>query len=286
MRLVVVCEQPADESVLGFLSSLPAVRGIDIHVISGSDGSHPTVRVLRQIPTLDGGGSRLSVAESKSAQQRLAICGPGSTHELLARYCARIDANFVIVMMAPTDRFTYRWSASVAERLACHFPVLAIPAEGASNAFDLERRIRWLVPLDGSPSAEAVLDPLRSLTSWLPSDITLLQPLEYAYLWQSRVARSRLASMAKVGPSISDSCDYLARVADRGFAGSPTRVCCATDSDAVRSIVRLANSSAIDAVAIGLSNRWRITRLLAAELNELLLRRVRKPILLFGSTSR
>jgi hypothetical protein len=59
-----------------------------------------------------------------------------------------------------------------------------------------------------------------------------------------------------------------------------------TEADGVRSIVRLANSSAIDVVAIGLSNRWRITRLLAAELNEVLLRRLRKPVLLFGSISR
>jgi hypothetical protein len=121
---------------------------------------------------------------------------------------------------------------------------------------------------------------------WAASDITLLQPLEFARFWRERVGRNHLGSVSEIGPSISDSSDYLARIAERGFANSPNRVCCATDSDVARSIVRLANSSAIDAVAIGLSNRWRMTRLLAAELNELLFRKVRKPVLLFGSPSR
>jgi len=71
-------------------------------------------------------------------------------------------------------------AASLAERLAWHFPVLAIPAEGTAAAIDTGRQIRWLVPLDGSPTAEAILDALDSLANWLPTDITLLQPLEYA----------------------------------------------------------------------------------------------------------
>jgi nucleotide-binding universal stress UspA family protein len=74
-------------------------------------------------------------------------------------------------------------------------------------------------------------------------------------------------------------------MADLVFVNTPARICCVTDCDPVRSILRLANSSAIDAVAIGLSKRWRVTRLLAAELNELLLRKVQKPVLLFGSAS-
>ena len=180
MRLVVYCERPADASVEGFISGLPAVPAIDIHVISGSDRHNLAVRVLRQVHGRDCGSTDSHVTESKSARQLLANCGPGSIHEVLARYCARIDANLVIVMLAPADRLAHRWSASLAERLARHFAVLAIPADATSIAFDMDRRVRWLVPLDGSPSAEAIIDPLRSVTDWLPSDITLLQPLEYA----------------------------------------------------------------------------------------------------------
>jgi nucleotide-binding universal stress UspA family protein len=88
-----------------------------------------------------------------------------------------------------------------------------------------------------------------------------------------------------MGPSISDSSDYLARMAELVFVNTPTRICCVTDPDPVRSILLLANSSAIDAVAIGLSKRWRLTRLFAAELNELLLHKVQKPVLLFRSAS-
>ena len=288
MRLVVFCEQPADASSLEFLSGIPAVPEIDIHVVIGSDrrnGQNLTVRVLRPDSGLSDSGNRLARIESKLAQELLSKCGPGNIHERLARYCARIDANLVIVKVAANRAATWG-TASLAERLAWHFPVLTIPAEGNAAAIDTGRRMRWLVPLDGSPSAEAILDPLDSLANWLPSDITLLQPLEYARLWQRRVGRKQRASIARLGPSVLDSCEYLAGMAESRFADSPTRVCCSTESNTVRSIVRLANSSAFDAVAIGLSNRWRITRLLAAELNELLLRHVRKPVLLLQSGSR
>ena len=288
MRLVVFCGRPADASALEFLSSIPAVPELDIHLVTGSDqrnGQKLTVRVLRQDSGLSDSGNRLTRIESKPAQELLFKCGPGNIHEQLARYCARIHANLVIVKVA-ADRATAWGTASLAERLAWHFPVLAIPAEGNAAAIDTGRRMRWLVPLDGSPSAEAILDPLDSVANWLPSDITLLQPLEYAGLWQMRVGGTQRASIARLGPSISDSCEYLAGIAESRFANSPTRVCCSTESNTVRSIVRLANSSAFDAVAIGLSNRWRITRLLAAELNEQLLRRVRKPVLLLQSGPR
>jgi nucleotide-binding universal stress UspA family protein len=287
-RLVVFCERPADAFSLEFLSSIPAVPELDIHLVTGSDqrnGQNLTVREVRQDSGLSDSGNRLTRIESKPAQELLSKCGPGNVHELLARYCARIDANLVIVK-GGADRAATWGAASLAERLARHFPVLAVPAGGTAAAIDTGRRVRWLVPLDGSPWAEAILDPLDSLANWLPSDITMLQPLEYARLWQKRVGSKQRASIARLGPSILDSCEYLAGMADSRFADSPTRVCCSTESNAVRSIVRLSNSSAFDAVAIGLSNRWRITRLLAAELNELLLRRARKPLLLLQSGSR
>jgi nucleotide-binding universal stress UspA family protein len=289
MRLVVFSEQPAVASILGFLSGVAAVPEMEVHVVVGSNrrnGKNPTVRVLRQDSGLSTSGNRLTRFDSKPAQDLLSRCGPGNTYEVLARYCAKIGANLVIVTAGAAGRAATWGTTSLAERLAWHFPVLAIPAEGTAGAIETGRRVRWLVPLDGSPSAEAIVDPLAFVANWLPSDITLLQPLEYARLWQNRVGRMQPASIARLGPSILDSSEYLAGIAGSRFANSPTRVCCTTEADAVRSIVRLANSSAIDAVAMGLSNRWRITRLLAAELNELLLRRVRKPVLLLQSGSR
>jgi hypothetical protein len=164
--------------------------------------------------------------------------------------------------------------------------VLAVPTDEHAVSFETSHgRIRWLVPLDGSVYAEAILDPLSSLSGWIPSDITLVQPAEFARLWTSRITSSRLSGAPRMGPSISDSWDYLSRVAHSRFGDSPARVSSATDADSVSSIIRLANASAIDAVAIGLSNRWRITRYLAAEFNEPLLGRVNKPILLFKRAS-
>lgn len=287
MRRVVFFEHPADASILGFLSGVAAVPAMEVHVVGANrrNVQYPTVQVLRQDSGLSNSGNRLARLDSQPAQDLLSRCGPGNTHEVLARYCATIGAHLVIVKVAANRAATWG-AASLAERLALHFPVLVIPAEGNAATIEAGRRMRWLVPLDGSPSAEAILDPLDSIAKWLPSEVTLFQPLEYARLWQRRVGRNQRASFARLGPSILDSSEYLAGLGESRFAGSPTRVCCSTESHAVGSIVRLANSPAFDAVAIGLSNRWRITRLLAAELNELLLRRVRKPVFLVQSRSR
>jgi hypothetical protein len=288
VRVLVYSEQPTDKFVPQFLARMPSVRGLDVHIVGGSERQNRhnlAVRLLRPLRAIAGRDNRNCLVESKSAQRLLAKCGPGDVHEILARYGAKVSASLVIVTQTPANRINGWWSPSLAERLAYHIPVLAIPAHHASALFDMERRLRWLVPLDGSPYAEASLKPLRSVARWLPSDVTLLQPLAFARLWRDRIGGSRSASVAKMGPSISDSSDYLARMAELVFVDTPMRICCATDTDPVRSILRLANSSAIDAVAIGLSKRWRVTRLLAAELNELLLRKVQKPVLLFGSAS-
>jgi hypothetical protein len=286
MRIVVYSDGSTDEPVLRFLSHIPAVPGLDVHVVDGSERQKSQdlmVRVLRPAHALPGGPSRLTDAESVFAQALLAKCGPGRVHERLARYCAKVSANLIVVTMPRTNCIAPWWIPSRAERLASHTPVLAIPHENSSVLSEMaQRRLRWLVPLDGSTSAEKILYPLRCLAGWLPSDFTFIQPLAFAGLWRDRVARNQLGPVSKLGPSISDSSDYLARVAEWGFANSPTRVCCTIDSDAVRSIVRLANSPAIDAIAIGLSKRSRITRLLALELNDLLLRKVHKPILLLA----
>lgn len=283
LRLVVYCEGSIDESALRFLSRISTLSQADVHFIGGSDGwfeKQPTVEVRRPVGSLRSREYRLSVSKTQSAQALLAKCGRGKVDEVVARYCKRLAANLVIVPLRLDHRGL--WSVGLAERLGRSFPVLAVPAgQGSDSIGESRARLRWLVPLEGSKVAEAILGPLSSLTTWLPSDITLIQPLPFAKLWRHRFAQNEWDSPSTIEPSIFDSQDYLTRSLHRNFSDSPLRVCCAIDSDGVAAIVRLANSPAIDAVAIGLSNNWPISRFLTGELNELILRQVRKPVLLF-----
>jgi nucleotide-binding universal stress UspA family protein len=283
-RVVVYRAGSADESVLPFISRLPVAPKLNVHIISGSKRQNGTNLAVNVVPLRQDRGNLLDGVDSQIAQDLLAKCGPGNVPELLIRYSTRIAASLVVMPAAPSNGFTGWWSTSLAERVSRYIPVLAIPAGVPLGPLDTQRRLRWLVPLDGSAAAEAVLEPLRSIASWLPSDITLLQPLQFASLWRSRVAKSRVAQ--QIGPSIADSWDYLSQIASIYNFASPTRACCTTDSDSVCSIGRLANGPGIDAVALGFSNRGRFTRLVAAELSELLHAKVRKPVLMFRRAAR
>lgn len=283
LRLVVYCEGSIDESVLQFLSRSSKLSQADVHFIGGSDGwceKELTTEVRSSVGGMQSSEYKLSVDKTQSAQALLANCRPGKVDEVLARYCRSLAANLVIVPLRIDRRGL--WSVGLAEKLARSFPVLAVPVgQGLEQIGMSGSRLRWLVPLEGSMVAEAILGPLSSLTAWLPSDITLIQPLPFAKSWQHRLTKNDWDPPSMIDPSISDSKDYLTKCLRREFADSPRRVCCTTDSNGVASIVQLAHSRAIDALALGLSNRWPISRFFIGELNELILRQVRKPILLF-----
>lgn len=280
-QVVVYSDAALDTSVLRFLERTMPLSKFDIHYISRSSGSqHDQLTVQVKHSVRKQGDYQISFDATQTADALLAKCGPGRTDDLLARYSKRIGADLVIVPML-SDRLLL-WTNNIAERLARHFPVLAVPTGAAIERTDLSSRpLRWLVPLEGSIVAESILGPLSSLTNWLASEVTLIQPLDLASGWSDRIVSDPFATSSKLAPSIGDSTDYLMRCARHKFTNAQVRVCCTTGSDAVSSILHLADSSTIDAVAIGLSNRWPISRYLTAELNELVLRRVRKPILLF-----
>ena len=106
----------------------------------------------------------------------------------------------------------------MSERLANYIPVLSVPVT-SHGPFDASVHFRWLVVLDGSAFAEAILYPLRSITRWLPSDVSLLQPLEFAQLWNQRIAARQPSELARMGVSIADSNEYLRYIAEQKCAG-------------------------------------------------------------------
>lgn len=280
-QLVVYCEGAGDAALLRFLLRTALLSKCDIHVLSRARGSHEDELTMQVIPSVSRrGGFQVPFDETRTAEAILAKSGPGRVHELLARYSKRIGADLVIVPIPPNRNRL--WSSSIAERLARYIPVLAVPIESALEGDGFSSRpFRWLVPLEGSMVAETILGPLSSLTTWLPSEVTLIQPLDLASLWSDRVVGDHFSTSSSLSPSIWESNEYLLRCARHRFNNAQVRICCTTGSDALSSILHLADSSTFDAVAIGLSNRWRISRYLTAELNELVLRSVRKPVLLF-----
>ena len=266
-KVVVVCEQVQDRSVQRLIDVLSSFPRLEPHVIE-----LPSSECSRTV----FGGAQAEAVWSATA--------PGEIHERIVRYCRRTAANLVIVPESFKGQKRSWWRESLAEKLARYVSVLSLPNQtNYQQLIGSQRPVRWLVALDGSSAAEQILAPLGAMTSWLPSEVLLIQPLNYAQQWRNRVASHHPASIARMGVSIADSAEYLQRIAKRQLAGVSTRVCSVSGGNSAAALLRQVNSSAVDAVALGLSNQYRFTRRLTGEFNELIFNKVEKPRLLLAT---
>lgn len=196
-KVVVVCEQVQDRSAQQLIDILSSFQSLERHVI--------------ELPASESSRVVLGGAEAEAVWN---ATSPGKTHERIARYCRRTAANLVIVPESVKGQKRSWWRESLVEKLARYVSVLSLRNQtNYQQLIGSQRRIRWLVALDGSSAAEQILAPLRAIISWLPSEVLLIQPLSYAQQWRNRLASHRPASIARMGVSIADSTEYLQRIA-------------------------------------------------------------------------
>ena len=277
VRVVAVCNQPT--AISSLVDCIATSTDIELHVLETTSVSANESPMVSLYPSRIGEMDwRSQSTMRENAGTLWAKCGPGPLHERAIRYSARIDARLAIIEELAYHRLSSWWRPSLSEGLSIHFPVLSVPPEYQPKRAT-SRRFQWLAVLDGSETAEAILRPLASIARWLPSDVTLVQPLEYARLWP-RVASNQSAAIARMGVSIADSNDYLLKIARHVRPAIGVRICCISDRNSKAALMRLIDSAAVDGVAIGLSRRSRVTRWLAAEFNELLVGRLKKPSLI------
>jgi hypothetical protein len=285
-KVVAVCEQLQDRAAQQIIGALSSFAGIEPHVIELQASKGVRKASGRVLCSLASAGQRATASrlvESQAAAEVWNMSWPGAVHERIIRYCQRTAAELVIVPENINGQKRSWWRETLTEKLASYVPVLSLPAQmNFQELIGSQRPLRWVVALDGSVAAEQVLGPLRSILRWLPSEVLLIQPLNYAQLNRHRVASHQPASIARMGVSIADSTEYLQRIAQRQLPGVNTRVCCLDDSNSSASLIRQINSPAFDAVALGLSNQWRFIRSVRGEFNETIFNKVKKPRLLFG----
>lgn len=280
VRILVVRDQRAGGSLEPILNHLSSLANLELHIVESGLSRAPVIDSPTIVsPSYDLTARRedLRSAQSRSARALWFKCGPGNIHERLVRYSARIDASLVIVQ-GSLGRTSW-WRPSAAERLSFHVPVLSVAAS-TQPEFEISSRFRWLVVLDGSPYAEAALRPLRRIARWLPSEVTLVQPLEFAQLWARRVVSHQSVAMARLGVSIADAEDYLRRVSAQLGTGVPVRTCCLSERKSLSTVMRMIDSEAADGVAIGLSRQSKFLRRIEGEFNELIIGKLKKPYLL------
>jgi hypothetical protein len=285
-KVVVVCEQLQDRAAQQIIGALSSFAGLELHVIElqAPKGGHSALgRVHCSLTSAGQRATASPLAESQAVDEVWNMSWPGAVHERIIRYCHRTAAELVIVPENINGQKRIWWREALAEKLARYVPVLSLPAQmNYQELMGSQRPLRWVVALDGTIAAEQVLGPLRSIMRWLPSEVLLIQPLDYAQLNRHRVASHKSASIARMGVSIADSTDYLQRIAQRHLPGVSTRVCCLNDSNSSAALIRAINSPAFGAVALGLSNQWRIIRRFRGEFNETIFNKVEKPRLLYS----
>src|SRR5688572_8577533 len=260
-RIVILRDHRANGSMRVLVNHLSSLTNLELHIVGSAPNGHGNEPASIVMPSNGIGGKyeHSEAAQSRHAQALWTKCGPGTAYEHVIRYSTRIGAKLAVIQEGLSSDRRNWWRPSAAERLSYQVPVLSVPAT-THSAFDFSRRFRWLVVLDGSDYAEAVLRPLQLLARWLPTDVTLAQPLAHAQLWRTRVAGNQPPAVTRLGVSIADSGDYLLRMAAHQGAGVCVRVCSVSDRNPAAALMRMIDSDAVDGVAVGLSKRSRFIR--------------------------
>ena len=128
----------------------------------------------------------------------------GDAESSILSAAAARHADFIAMA---TDRWTDvdRWlNGSVVDRVARHtsVPLLLVPPE-CSRAWDGDRLLDVLVPLDGSALAESALQPASSFAQLLDSRLILLRAVDNAD--EADAARNYLQAIAR-GSSVRPGC--------------------------------------------------------------------------------
>jgi len=123
---------------------------------------------------------------------------------------AKKDESDLIVMTSHGRSGLSRWIlGSVAEKVVRHapIPVLLLRDQPLCEVFDEEHPLRVLIPLDGSPASEVVLEPaLQLVTALSPQTSAMLRLIQVLHPYTSLEKQEQQAQRAS---------DYLQTVAQR-----------------------------------------------------------------------
>ncbi len=195
------------------------------------------------------------------------------------------DGADLIVMSTHGRSGLGRWVyGSVADRVlrAATIPMLLVPA-ACTGSWPADRPLRILVPLDGSPLAEAALGPAAELARTLGAELLLLQVLEYplpavadggTYMppWDQD---ADLAAARQYLEAIADGLRATGqRVAVLAVAAPPSPV-----AQAVTTIAAVIQDEHVDAIAMGTHGRGGLARLVMGSVATGVLQHATVPVL-------
>jgi len=214
----------------------------------------------------------------------------GDIPAMLRNYATEVKANLVVMTTharGPLGRF---WLGSVADDLVrkLSIPVLLVRPEEAVTAFEPEpapRRI--LIPLDGEPLAEQILERAVDLGQLMEADYTLLRvikpvlPITYTAEGASmaQMARSLIEETGRIQEQIrKEAQEYLEKVA-AGLRNRGLKVNTVVEVEDKPALAVLNLASLADLVALCTHGRHGLPRLFLGSVADKVIRGGHLPVL-------
>lgn len=175
-----------------------------------------------------------------------------------------------------------RWLyGSVADQVLAraNVPVLLVPS-GCDRPWSTDRRLKILVPLDGSDLSEAALGPARVLSRAIGADLLVLRVVEQdpGVVWG--VDRVGVATLRITPEEIGEARQYLEQLAGPpGPTGSAIDMLVET-GDPSSAIQRIAQQESVDLIAMATHGRTGLARLTMGSVATTTVQRSHVPVLL------
>jgi nucleotide-binding universal stress UspA family protein len=200
--------------------------------------------------------------------------------EALERQAKKIDAKMVIMTTHGRTGVSRAWLGSVADSLVRHssFPLLVIRPLEDGETFPEPRFEHFLVPLDGSPMGEKILEPTLDLGRATGARFSLLHVVAPHVTVGARVSPLPAGHLQE---RLEKAEEYLAGVTERlrgeGVEAEPV---IESHFAPARAILKTAESRDVDLIAIATHGYTGVKRALLGSVTDKVLRAARWPLLL------
>lgn len=213
----------------------------------------------------------------------------GPVADCLAAHVEVSGPDLVVLATHGRGALSRAWLGSVTDRLIRRsaIPFLMVrpwPEEDPEGDPSLPAESPFghvLVPLDGSPLAETILDPVLELALLLGSDLTLLRVVEEPFLPSMAFLPDRLRDTGELlREQVAEAGRYLAQVAQRlEERGIRVLTTVALSERPAASILEHARGRPVDLVALSTHGRQGLERTILGSVTDKVVRGSRKPVL-------
>ncbi|MBL8794151.1 MAG: universal stress protein [Planctomycetia bacterium] len=239
---------------------------------------------------LDDTAQRLRAAGIKSVNVFLL---EGDVAATIQQHIAAHPVDLVVMTTHARGPVARVWLGSVADRLIRELAVpllLVRPTEGKANFTEEVRLRHFLLPLDGTPLAEQIIEPAIALGELMDTEYTLLRVIQPVPTTDYLAERMRTGGTpgVLVAPSETTRAQlhtraqaYLDQVAER-FREKLLRVrtCVAEETQPAVAVLETADHLPADLIAMQTHGRRGLSRLLFGSVADKVLRGAKMPLLI------